>query len=396
MEITLTINEARRFLLYHHGLLGEYRYHDKQGVYSFIESMGCIQYDPIDVCGKNPELVLQSRVKGFKKRWLYELLYQDRLLIDYFDKQLSILPAGNWPHLTFTRQHNSFTKSQKEIDGARKYIKEIIAQKGPVCSAQLDMKEKVNWYWGSTKLSRAALEALYFAGELVIHHKKGTIKYYDLAENHIPDSMLQAKNPFESEYAYQKWAVLRRIQSLGFLWNRPSDAFLGIINLKAAARKQIFADLLAEGNIKPLFIKGINEPFYYAISAEPEITFIRRPEKRKERCEFIAPLDNLLWDRKLIKQIFNFDYKWEIYTPESERKYGYYVLPILLGDRFVGRIELISDRKSQTLVMKAIWLEDKIRMTQKLSGKLKAACKRFMRFHDFQQIQDNTGYAIIP
>ena len=94
---TLTRRQARRFLLLHHGLIGAYRFRGKQGAYDFVRQAGCIQFDPVDVCGKNAELTLQSRVQGFTKQTLWQLLYRDRLLVDYPDKNLSILSTEDWP-----------------------------------------------------------------------------------------------------------------------------------------------------------------------------------------------------------------------------------------------------------------------------------------------------------
>ena len=93
----LTKKQARTFILAKQGLLGDYRFSGKDGAYAYVRQAGCIQYDPVDVCGKNAELTLQSRVKGFRKSMLADLLYEDRLLVDYADKELSIWPAEDWP-----------------------------------------------------------------------------------------------------------------------------------------------------------------------------------------------------------------------------------------------------------------------------------------------------------
>lgn len=104
--VQLTREQARRFLLRRHGLLGGYRFEGKRGVLEFVKQEGCIQFDPVNVCGRSPELVLLSRVKAFTKQMLYELLYQDRVLIDYFDKNLSIFATEDWPYFECYRgQH---------------------------------------------------------------------------------------------------------------------------------------------------------------------------------------------------------------------------------------------------------------------------------------------------
>lgn len=381
-NIQLTKKEARQFLLLKHGLLGDYRFIGKSGALSFIRQAGCIQFDPIDVCGKNAELVLQSRVKGFTKDMLYELLYIDRSLVDYFDKNLAIFPVEDWKYFERERQqHLRRERSHEEIMQAHDSILNAIATRGPLCSADLDMDEKVNWYWSATTLSRATLEHMYFCGELAVHHKKGTIKYYDLIQNCISPDILAEPDPYPADYDHQKWRVLRRISSVGLLWNRASDAWLGIPGLKAAGRGNIFDDLLAASKIIPITVQDVKDPLYCHIDDLPLIQTIRENPPAKKRCEFIAPLDNLMWDRKLIKALFDFDYKWEIYTPQAQRKYGYYVLPILYGDRLIGRIEAIYDKKVKKLNVPHIWYEPDVKMTKALENALESAIKRFERFN---------------
>ncbi len=104
--ILLTKPQARTFILVKQGLLGGYRFSGKEGAYAYVRQAGCIQYDPVDVCGKNAELTLQSRVKGFRKSMLAELLYKDRLLVDYADKELSIWPAEDWPYFSRYRERS--------------------------------------------------------------------------------------------------------------------------------------------------------------------------------------------------------------------------------------------------------------------------------------------------
>lgn len=385
-EIYLTKKEARRFILYKQGLLGEHRFKGKDGILDFIRQAGCVQFDPIDVCGKSPEIVLQSRVAGFTKTMLYELLYTDRKLVDYFDKNLAIMPVENWKYFEREREnHRSWEKSHEEIGQVHDQIIAAITEKGPQCSADLDIPQKVNWYWSETKLSRAALEHMYFCGELAIHHKSGNMKYYDLIRNCIPEEILDAPEPYPEEFAYRKWRVLRRIGSLGLLWNRASDAWLGIPSqynsLKAKERSDIFAELLTEGRILPVRVEGVVHTLYCLAEDGDIAGYIRDNAYAKQRCEFIAPLDNMMWDRNLIKEIFDFEYKWEIYTPQSQRKYGYYVLPILYGERLVGRIEMAYDRKNKQLNVSHIWYEPGVRVTKKLENGIKSALKRFEAFN---------------
>ncbi len=389
LKYSLTNRQARKFLLLKHGLAGEYRFAGKEGIKQFVKQAGCIQYDPIDICGKNAELVLQSRVKGFTKTMLYDLLYEERFLVDYYDKNLAIIDAQDWS--CFERIWEYFrdqSRSKDKVNDITEQIKEIIRKKGPVCSKDIDFGQKVDWYWSNnTSLSRVALETMYFRGDLIIHHKKGTIKYYALAEDYIPEEILQAEDPNRSKADYIQWNLLRRISSVGLLWNKPSDAWLFIRDMKAEDRKQSFERLLAENKLIEITVEGIKDKLYCQENDRYLLDIIMSDPNLKPRTEFIAPLDNMLWDRKLIKALFGFEYKWEIYTPEAERQFGYYVLPILHKEAFIGRIELINNRKLKCLEVKNIWLEPGVKLTKILAGSLNRAVRRFAKFNDCTDIR---------
>ena len=220
---------------------------------------------------------------------------------------------------------------------------------------------------------------MYFSGELAIHHKKGTLKYYELIENCLPADILAEADPCPSDFAHKKWRVLQRIGSLGLLWNRASDAWLGIAGLKAGDRDAIFSELVSESHITPITVEGI-EHTLYCRTEDLALLDALRDTPAPPRCEFIAPLDNMLWDRKLIQALFDFSYKWEIYTPQAERKYGYYVLPVLYGERFIGRIEMRYDKKKKELQVLNLWYEPDVRQTKALENKIQSALKRFTRF----------------
>ena len=125
-ELNINLEEARRFILYKQGLLGEYRFSGKSGVLDFVRQAGCIQFDPIDVCGKNAELVLQSRIDGFTKQMLYDLLYVDRKLLDNFDKNLAIIPVENWKY--FKRDREWHLKNERSFDEIQNACTKIKAE----------------------------------------------------------------------------------------------------------------------------------------------------------------------------------------------------------------------------------------------------------------------------
>ena len=386
--IHFTNEQARRFLLYRQGLLGARRFEGRAGIMDFIHQAGSIQFDPIDVCGRNPDLVLQSRVKGYRKQMLDKLLYEERVLTDYYDKELCIFPVEDWPNFARTRlHHREYVRSHEEILDALDAVLHAVEDRGPLSSKDLGMHDKVNWYWGPSRLSRAALEHLYFRGDLAIHHKRGTTKHYDLTKRCLPPEILAQSDPHEQLIDHQKWLVMRRIGAVGLLWNRASPAWLGLGDFKAERRKLVFEQLLAEDKILPVQVTGLRDTLY-CLSADRELAaFILQDSSLEPRCELIAPLDNLIWDRALLKALFNYDYTWEIYAPANKRKYGYYVLPLLYGDRFTGRVECVFDKKTRKLQLKNIWYEEGVVQDSALQAAIDGCLARFEAFHQADALQ---------
>lgn len=387
----ITRQQARQFILAKQGLIGAYRFSGKDGAYEYVHQAGCIQYDPVDVCGKNAELTLQSRVKGFSKSMLHELLYEDRKLVDYADKELSIWPSEDWPCFTSYRERSIRSgKTFKGLKTLETKALNYIRENGPVCSDDLPIEGEIFWHssmhWSGnwqkkSQAARSVLEQLYTDGVLIIHHKKGSRKYYDLAEKYFPPSLLNAKDPFSNEEDFLAWRVLRRIGAVGLLWDKNSTAFLGI-NINAEKRKRILDHLSRKGKVRAVLVDGIKQPFYFLSEDEPLMKKIVDGEADlKPRMSFLAPLDPMMWDKALVLALFDFRYSWEIYTPAPKRRYGYYTLPVLFGDRFVGRIEAVPDRKKGILEVNGFWLEPGIRKTVKLTRALERTLAGFAKFN---------------
>ncbi|WP_089742292.1 winged helix-turn-helix domain-containing protein [Gracilibacillus ureilyticus] len=390
--IKLTNRQARQFLLLKQGLLGEYKFAEKQGVLDFVRQAGCIQFDPIDVCGKNAELVLQSRMNGFSKKLLDELLYIDRKLVDYPDKNLAIIPVEDWPYFEryreVARQH---AENYPEMQALTEEVHTLIQQRGALSSKDIKMDGDFSWqsaiHWsGGNNSSRSVLEQMYSTGELIIHHKEGTRKYYDIAEKYIPPHLLNVPDPLPDQLDHHKWRVLRRIGAVGLLWNRASHAWLNIWGLKSEQRKEVFRQLLDEARITAVSVEEIKDMLYCCAEDLPLIETVLQNPTWECRCELIAPLDNLIWDRKLINELFGFDYTWEIYTPASKRQYGHYVLPLLFGETFIGRVEVIAERKAKRLVVKNIWYEKGVKQTKQLQTALDNCFKKFAIFNSCETI----------
>lgn len=383
-----SLQSLRRFLLYKHGLIGPYRFIGMEGMLSYIRQCGCIQFDPIDRCGINACLVLQSRIKGFTPSLLQKALYQDRTLLDYFDKNLAILPMENWPQYAFLRDEKRREKrSTEEINAISDQVLAFVHEKGYASSAELPFKEQVDWYWNPTTLNRAALEKLYASGDLVIHHKEGKRKVYALSSDMVPTEIFSCPPSFENEYEERKNRLLYRVGAVGLLGMGPSDAYL-MLGFKTPERNRAFNELIKEGKIAVVEAEG--QSYYIRAEDKPLLQKLASlsldDPLLSPRMEVLAPLDCMLWDRKLVEKIFSFSYRWEIYTPKEHRKYGYYVLPLLYGDRFIGRIEPVADRRTQTLHIQNVFWEEGFLLNETQQALLEQCMQRLACQNDCKMV----------
>ena len=389
--LTITREQARQFVLLKQGLLGKHRFIGKNGAFQYVRQAGCIQYDPVDVCGKNAELTLQSRVKDFTKQTLHDLLYRDRLLVDYSDKELSIWPSEDWPFFSGYRERSkALSRTFAGIPDLEEKAIAYIRENGPVSSDTLPIEGTIFWHssmhWSGhwdreSQAARSVLEQLYTDGVLLIHHKAGSRKFYDLAEKYLPAGLLAAPNPCPDEASWLAWRVKRRIGAVGLLWNRRSDAWLGI-DMTPEQREAAFRRLEKERTVTAVQVEGLRFPIFMMSEDIPLLESVLSGQVPPvARLEFLAPLDPMLWDRNLIEALWDYRYSWEIYTPVAKRKYGYYVLPMLCGDRFVGRIEPKADKKTKTLTVRNVWFEPGVRQTKKLSALIDKAVQRLAKFN---------------
>lgn len=383
MSISVTKEQIKHFLFSYQHLTEKTQLKDSTKILEFVKKVGCIQYDPLNVVGRNADLVLQSRILDYNMNDIEEYLYNSRDLVDLWDKNMSICHVEDWPFFSrFRNEHKDWL--DKYAEGI-KIIKDYLWEHPYACSSDFDLEHRVDWHYGPQRFAKAALEAMTYSGITVVHHKKGTRRYYGLAERYIPKELLLKEDPNVTLEEYHEWAVLRRINSVGMLWNKPSDALLAIRGLRTSShRSTAFSGLLKKNKITEVTVEGIKATFYIAtenmLLLKKAIIDEDFVSENSKLVHILAPLDNLIWDRKLIKQIFDFDYKWEVYTPAAQRKYGYYVLPLTYGHDFIGRIELRIDKKQKQLIVENIWYENDIEPTSDMIKKLNDCLAKFSRY----------------
>jgi len=361
----------------------------KRGVKSFLKRVRSIQFDPINVVGRNPDLVLQSRVRDFKPALLDAMLYKDRILVDSWDKMASLSLAEDWPYFSRhrDRMEKMFGVPSEVVMSLAPIVLDQIRRQGPQCSLDYKFDEKTDWAWGPTRVTRASLEGLFKMGLLGVHHRVNNRRYFDLIENLQPIELLEMEDPNHSIEDYQRWHMLRRISALGMAHPNAGEQWGGMIGLKTPQRRAIMEDLQKRGHVLAVEMEEIPGDLFYIMSGDKKILNQVKKEEPVQEAAFIAPLDNLLWDRKTLNRIFDFRYMWEVYKPKAKREYGYYVLPVLYEDNFVARLDPAFDKKTRVLTVKNWWWEEGIRPDRGMAEALTRCMRDFLTYLDAREIK---------
>lgn len=340
-RLTLTRADARRLLV---------RYHVPPApLATIVRRLGTIQFDPLAPVGTNPDLVLQARVPGYRRGDWLRAAYEQRLLVDGWDKQASLIQPGEWwaqaPfHRWFARR---WRKHGVDVDAPEaRALVEQVARHGPATSLELgdqrsDPALRGSWY--GSRRSRHLLKALWDTGHLMTHHRVGGRHAYDLPERVLPREAREVDATPDD--ALQR-LVVRRVQAAGLL--RPSaDAAVWMLPCPRAERDRLAARAMAHGELIELDVEGTR---YWATPAALSALDAVPGPAGGGAVRFLAPLDPLMWDRGGVAGLFGFDYVWEVYKPQAQRRWGYYVLPVLWGERFVARFDARCQQGVLTLL----------------------------------------------
>jgi uncharacterized protein YcaQ len=384
MTLTLSRAEARRFLANYH-----FTPTDVPGVF---ERLGTVQYDPLNPVGRNPDLVLQARVPGYQVDDWQKTAYTDRLVYDAWDKMASLVPVSDWPMRARLRAHTYNLHPlllEEQADAVAAALAELDAH-GPLSSLEFEdqshFTDRSAWY--GPKRIKHILRALWDRGLIVTHHRQGGRHYYDRAERVIPPAYFNAP-PVEDEDESTRWMLARRSQTMGLI--RPTGEYSIWFGCGATARRApAFKELVEMGTLTPVRI-GENGakgwPAYLPTSALP----LLEAPATAPRVIFLGPLDSLLWDRRGVMQLFDFDYVWEVYKPEPQRRWGYYVLPVFYGDRFVARLDGRLERGVWTITR--WWWEPDVTPTLDLLDALHVAAENFAHYLRANRVCVEAGVA---
>jgi uncharacterized protein YcaQ len=351
--ITLATADARRLLVAHHGLLRPLG-KGASGVRAVLERLRCIQLDPLDMIGTNADLVVLARVDGIARGDVWRHLFP-RHAFEHFAKERCILPADAFPYYR-ERGHEAqapwWRHQEREQRVPPKLVEAVLAEireRGPVTARDLTdhgSVEPIDWsgWRGTARLTSMALEILWTRCDVVVAGRtENGSKIYDVPER----SLGAPRSSSGSSASFHRWAVRERVQAAGLLTRAGGSMWSMLSDVRTAP---LIDEMVADGELVDVALEG-SPRRYLAVPSLLETKRVRYDD----RVRILGPLDQLLWDRDLIRHVFDFDYVWEVYKPAKQRRWGWYVCPLLHRDRLIGRLEARIERN--TLIVSRLWLE---------------------------------------
>lgn len=358
-EITITSQAARRFLLDRLQLHSKGSDFGSLRVVDRIRRLEAIQIDPVARVGRNQDLALLARDPRYRPVQLERLL-ASAAVFEYRANEACILPVQDYP--VFKGRRRRFEQRLKSeldrfSDTARMIMSQIEA-KGPMPSRNFDSGSRVMGYWdttvASTKETSHVINLLVDSGRLMVVKREGVVRYFDLPAHVLSPAILDETNSMTEveadEKLFDKYFRAYRLV-------RGSNGRLGWGGGPMAIAHQRLNARIEDGRVVPVRIEGVPAR-YFVLAEDLEASLsdesLRRASWRPIR--FLPPLDNLLWDRDRLVDLFRFYYRWEVYVPASRRTFGIYAMPVLAGDRLIGRIDPEFRRQHRVMVIhKAQW-----------------------------------------
>ncbi len=324
---------------------------------STVTRLGVVQLDAINVLQRTQFLVLFSRLGAYDVDRVHAMSGPGGDLLEYWAHAASIVPVSTHPlHRWRMARHGSSTDTparaagrQAWLDEHATYLSSVMAEitdRGALTAGQLsDPRPNDGEWWDRRSLGRLALEALFAEGRLAAWRTPSFERRYDLPERVVPAAILDAPTPPEDEA--HRALLGRSADALGVATVRDLADYFRLPVRVTGAR---VAEMVDEGSLVPVTVEGWSEPAYVRPGAR-----VVRPTRAT--ATLLSPFDSLVWDRARTSRMFGFDYRIEVYTPERDRRYGYFVMPVLLGDVLVGRVDVKADRRAGALRVPAAHLE---------------------------------------
>jgi hypothetical protein len=375
---------ARRFLVARHFLAPA---RSLQGgpdaVLEVFGKLGSIQFDPLAVAGRSHDLVLHARAGDYDPDWCDEL-YERREIFEAYNKGLSLVPTSEFPwfRARFGRRASEVLAENAEV---AKRVLERIRVEGHLSSLDFERERgpTTDWFGMPTNAVRAVLEAYSLTGVLGLARREGNRRYYDLIERLLPADVLAQDIPVTEQLRHR---LLSRYRAHGLLGISGPDIFGGLGAAKpdprwphSPGRTALRAQLIERGELVPVDIEGVRGKRFVI---PEDVELLEAPPEPPPSAAFLPPFDPLVWDRPLLGSLFGFDYVWELFLPPAKRRWGWYVLPIVFRDRFVGRIEPRIDRDRARVDVLGVWWDDGFtpRRVEGFVDAMRDALSAYLRF----------------
>lgn len=349
---TLSRADVRRLLVAHLGLARPAG-RGGPGVRSVLDRLRCIQLDPLDAIGTNADLVIMARVDDVARGDVWRHLFPKHAF-EHFAKERCILPASSFPYYR-DQGHGAQTHWWRHAEREQRVPPKLVAAvldeiraRGPVTARDITdhgSVDPIDWsgWMGTKKATTMAIELLWTTCDIVVAGRtESGAKLYDVPERALGPSVAAAT----PEEDFAGWALRERARAAGLLTRAGGSLWSMLSGVRTSP---VVDESIARGDLVDIAVEGSTRR-YLAVPA-----FLRAKAHYDDRVRILGPLDPLLWDRDLVRHAFEFDYVWEVYKPAPQRRWGWYVCPLLYRDRLIGRIDAGIERG--TLVVKKLWLE---------------------------------------
>lgn len=345
---------------------------------------GSIQFDPLAVAGRSHDLVLHARVAEYDPAWC-DLLYERHEIFEAYNKGLSLVSTGELPWFRVTLSKNASRILAENADVAGRVLERIRAE-GPLSSLDFESERgaTIDWFGVPMNTVRAVLEAYAVTGVLGLARRDGNRRYYDVLGRLLPADLLAREIPLEEQLRHK---LLSRYRAHGLLGvGGGADIFSGLGPAKPDPRRPghpgrtaLREELVATGALVPVEVENVRGKRFVL---RAEVDLLERPPEPPPSVAFLPPFDPLVWDRGLLGSLFEFEYVWELFVPPAKRRWGWYVLPMLFGDRLVGRIEPRIDRAGGRVQVLGLWWEDGFapRRAEGFVDAMRDALRAYLRF----------------
>ena len=396
METTKEI--ARRLTVEKQGLTSWPGTVTKDDIYQVIDRLGCLQIDTINIVERAHHLTLWSRLGLHEKDLLNELAYDDRKLFEYWAHAACYVPLEDYRFfISPMRMREGEMLERLERWGGRAggvspdildEVLERVRAEGPLATKDFEQRRKgPSKGWWDWKPAKVALEVLYGAGLLMVSHRENFQRQYDIAERVLPPGV-DTTEPTEEERI--KFYITRTMACLGLV--KPADVrgyyTPSYARYKAFSKQlpSLMEEMRGDGEAVRYEVDGARQP-YYCLPEDASRLDDLADGLGHEGVHLLNPFDNALWDKKRVETLFEFTAKLEAYTPAAQRKYGYYYLAILSGDRLVGRIIPKMDRKDRRLIVNSIWHEPWFKPDEPFEASFSETLESFSEFNGADEVE---------